>query len=201
MKTGLVLATLCILVAPAVLTANAQDKPQNTISQIEKDRKDDHTVRQVTPDPKKSPGKHADNLSKNVNHEMNRSSKHVNRTARKDSHALSHARHTDHTVRQVTVSPNKSPGKHADNLSKNVNHDMNRNSKHVNTTIKKDAHSLSNERHTDHTVRQVTPSPNKSPGKHADNLSKNVNHETNRISKDVNHLFSGKKKTDDKKSN
>lgn len=47
-------------------------------------------------------------------------------------------------------------------------------------------------RHRDHTVRQITPDPKKSPGKHADNLSKNVNHEINRESKDVNHFFQGK---------
>ena len=56
--------------------------PKNEITKLEKDRKTDPTVRQVTPDPKKSPGKHADNLSKNVNHEMNRASKDFN-------HALS----------------------------------------------------------------------------------------------------------------
>ena len=46
--------------------------PKNEITKLEQDRKVDPTVRQVTPDPKKSPGKHADNLSKNVNHELNR---------------------------------------------------------------------------------------------------------------------------------
>ena len=56
--------------------------PKNEITKLEKDRKTDPTVRQVTPDPKKSPGKHADNLSKNVNHEVNRASKDFN-------HALS----------------------------------------------------------------------------------------------------------------
>ena len=49
-------------------------------------------------------------------------------------------------------------------------------------------------RATDHTARQVLPSPKKSPGEHADKLSKNVNHELNRESKDFNHLFQGKKK-------
>lgn len=53
---------------------------------------------------------------------------------------------------------------------------------------------LDTARHEDHTVRQVTPDPKKSPGKHADNLSKNVNHEINRESKDINHFFQGKKK-------
>ncbi len=53
---------------------------------------------------------------------------------------------------------------------------------------------LEHDRKTDPTVRQVTPDPKKSPGKHADNLSKNVNHELNRESKDINHLFQGKKK-------
>ena len=52
---------------------------------------------------------------------------------------------------------------------------------------------LTKARKTDHTVRQVTPDPHKSIGKHADNLSKNVNHEANRASKDVNHYFQGKK--------
>jgi hypothetical protein len=144
-KVLIAAAALCICCALPVL---AQDTahPKNEISKVEKDRKDNKTVKQVTPDPKKSPGKHADNLSKNVNHETNRESKNVNKTGRKDAHALSHARHTDHTV------------------------------------------------------RQVTPSPNKSPGKHADNLSKNVNHETNRMSKDVNHAFQGKKKSSDTKT-
>ena len=58
--------------------ANKQHKPKNTISQLRQDRKTNHTVRQVTVDPKKSPGKHIDNLSKNVNHEINRESKDVN---------------------------------------------------------------------------------------------------------------------------
>ena len=58
----------------------AQDsKPKSTGGQIDQARKQDHTTRQVTPDPKKSPGKHADNLSKNVNHEMTRTSDHVSR--------------------------------------------------------------------------------------------------------------------------
>ncbi len=52
--------------------------PKNEITKLEKDRKTDHTVKQVTPDPKKSPAKHADNLSKNVNHELNRESKDIN---------------------------------------------------------------------------------------------------------------------------
>lgn len=53
---------------------------------------------------------------------------------------------------------------------------------------------LEKERKTNNTVKQVTPDPKKSPAKHADNLSKNVNHEINRESKDINHFFSGKKK-------
>lgn len=56
--------------------------PKNEITKLEKDRKTNPTVKQVTPDPKKSPGKHADNLSKNINHELNRESKDIN-------HALS----------------------------------------------------------------------------------------------------------------
>ncbi|MCW3095584.1 MAG: hypothetical protein JWL77_1202 [Chthonomonadaceae bacterium] len=52
--------------------------PKNEITKLEKDRKTNPTVKQITPDPKKSPGKHADNLSKNVNHELNRESKDIN---------------------------------------------------------------------------------------------------------------------------
>lgn len=53
-------------------------KPKNTVTQIKKARKKNHYQRQVMPSPKKSPGKHADNLSKNVNHEINRESKDFN---------------------------------------------------------------------------------------------------------------------------
>ncbi len=52
--------------------------PKNEITKLEKGRKSDPTTKQVTVDPKKSPGKHADNLSKNVNHEANRESKDIN---------------------------------------------------------------------------------------------------------------------------
>jgi hypothetical protein len=71
----------CIIAfAPGIVPALAQDngKPKNEVTKLKKARKEDHTVRQVTPDPKKSPGKHADNLSKNVNHELNRESKDIN---------------------------------------------------------------------------------------------------------------------------
>jgi hypothetical protein len=54
--------------------------PKNEITKLEKDRKTNDTVKQVTVDPKKSPGKHADNLSKNFNHELNRESKDLNHT-------------------------------------------------------------------------------------------------------------------------
>ena len=47
-------------------------------------------------------------------------------------------------------------------------------------------------RKTNRTVRQITVDPKKSPGKHADDVSKNINHEINRESKDVNHFFQGK---------
>lgn len=92
--TPLVLVALLGLTS-AVLPANAQTAkhhmkkhhgkkhgmpahPKNEITKLEKDRKTDPTVKQITPDPKKSPGKHADNLSKNVNHELNRESKDIN---------------------------------------------------------------------------------------------------------------------------
>ncbi|HZO92001.1 MAG TPA: hypothetical protein VFB38_27030 [Chthonomonadaceae bacterium] len=55
-----------------------QTHPKNEISKLRKARQTNHTVRQVTVDPKKSPGKHLDNLSKNINHEINRESKDVN---------------------------------------------------------------------------------------------------------------------------
>jgi len=144
-KSLIVLIGMLACVGCVVTSATAQDQPKNDISKLEKDRKTDHTVRQVTPDPKKSPGQHVKNFSKNVNHETKREVHNVRKTGKKGAHSLSHARHTDHTV------------------------------------------------------RQITPSPNKSPGKHADNLSKNVNHETNRVSKDVNHMFQKKKSTDDSK--
>jgi hypothetical protein len=194
------IAAMIALAPAALLSASAQDKPQNEITKLEKAREKDHTVKQVTVDPKKSPGKHADNLSKNVNHEADRNSKHVNNGIRKASDEVHNARKTDHTARQVTVDPHKSPGKHIDSFTRNVNHDANRNSKHVNNGIKQGTNDLHQARKEDHTVRQVTVDPKKSPAKHADNLSKNVNHEANRISKDVNHLFGGHKKKDaDKK--
>src|SRR5947209_7433588 len=59
----------------------AQDptkKPKSEEAKIRKARKEDPTTRQVTVDPKKSPDKHTKNLSKNVNHEANRSSKRLN---------------------------------------------------------------------------------------------------------------------------
>ena len=63
--------------APSQAQRDPKD-PKNTVSQIKKARKKNHYQRQVMPSPKKSPGKHADNLSKNVNHEMNRESKDFN---------------------------------------------------------------------------------------------------------------------------
>ena len=95
-KLALIAALLALM--PGVVPAIAQDshkstpktthkkhvakkkhyKPKNEISKLRQDRKDSHPVRQMTPDPKKSPGKHADNLSKNVNHELDRESKSVN---------------------------------------------------------------------------------------------------------------------------
>lgn len=63
---------------PADAQTQKHAKPKNEITKLRKARKTDHAVRQITPDPKKSPGKHADNMSKNVNHEINRESKDVN---------------------------------------------------------------------------------------------------------------------------
>jgi hypothetical protein len=66
-------------------------KPKNEITKLEKARHEDHTTRQVTPDPKKSPGKHTDNLSKNVNHEVNRESKDFNHGVNNLSKGVNHA--------------------------------------------------------------------------------------------------------------
>ena len=93
-KTTLLLATLFVLGQFAVTTDAQQkspDKPKNEITKLIKARKKNHTVRQITPSPKKSPGKHADNLSKNVNHEMNRESKDVNHGLNKLSKDINHS--------------------------------------------------------------------------------------------------------------
>ena len=73
----LAIFALTQIAAPTVAQTKTK-KPKNAISQLKKNRKKHHVTRQVTPDPKKSPGKHADNLSKNVNHEVNRESKDIN---------------------------------------------------------------------------------------------------------------------------
>ena len=82
--TALALAALLALaqLAPANAAPPKKHKtahPKNTISQLQQQRKKNHTVRQVTVSPKKSPGAHANQLSKNVNHEVNRESKDVNK--------------------------------------------------------------------------------------------------------------------------
>ncbi|HEX8919612.1 MAG TPA: hypothetical protein VF898_14000 [Chloroflexota bacterium] len=87
MRKALYLLVVSICLGLITVSADAQrvrhkrhhPRPKNEITRIRTARKKDHTLRQVTVDPKKSPGKHADNLSKNVNHEMNRESKDVNR--------------------------------------------------------------------------------------------------------------------------
>jgi hypothetical protein len=79
-RLAMLLAGL-VAVAPLAAPAYAQKtnkEPKSEITKLRKARKTDRTVRQVTPDPKKSPGKHADNLSKNVNHELDRTSKNIN---------------------------------------------------------------------------------------------------------------------------
>lgn len=58
--------------------------------------------------------------------------KHTTRKHKNVISQLSHARHTNHTVRQVTVSPHRSVGYHTNQLSKNVNHETNRESKDFN---------------------------------------------------------------------
>ena len=81
MKSLLVAAAALALVsmtAGSVVAQDAPKKPKSEVTKLRKARKTDRTTRQVTPDPKKSPAKHAKNLSKNVNHELNRESKDIN---------------------------------------------------------------------------------------------------------------------------
>lgn len=138
-RLGVLAAALILAIGSTASQAQSSHKePKSEEAKLRKARMEDPTTRQVTPDPKKSPAKHADNLSKNVNHEANRESKDINHTfqgkgaAKHEIKNLRHARVTDHTTRQVTPDPKKSPAKHADNLSKNVNHEMNRTSKDIN---------------------------------------------------------------------
>lgn len=67
--------------AGSVIAQDTPKKPKNEVTKLKKARKTDRTTRQVTVDPKKSPAKHAKNLSKNINHELNRESKDVNKLA------------------------------------------------------------------------------------------------------------------------
>jgi hypothetical protein len=71
---------------------------------------------------------------------------------------------------------------------------------HHKTKYRSEISKLKHARKTDHAVRQVTVDPKKSPGKHADNASKTINHELNRESKDFNHFFQGKSKHKSKKT-
>ena len=81
MKRFAISTVVLFAFALTALPSLAQDssKPKNEVSKIHHARKTDKTTRQVTLDPKKSPGKHAKNLSKNINHELNRESKDVNK--------------------------------------------------------------------------------------------------------------------------
>jgi hypothetical protein len=130
----LILIGAVLALAPCTAPSFGQgskEKPKSTEAQVRKARKEDKTVKQVTPDPKKSPAKHADNLSKNVNHEADRESKDINHGVKHETAKVHDARTEDRTVRQVTPDPKKSPAKHADNLSKNVNHEMKRTAKRI----------------------------------------------------------------------
>src|SRR5579872_6910106 len=96
MKTTVLLLAAALGMGQATVPALAQTshhhhKPKNEISKLEKARRTNHTTRQVTVSPKKSPGKHADNLSKNVNHETNRESKDFNHSMNKFSKGVNHA--------------------------------------------------------------------------------------------------------------
>lgn len=77
-KIVLSLLAIFALTQIAAPTVAQTKKPKNAITQLKKNRKKHHVTRQITPAPQKSPGKHADNLSKNVNHELNRESKDIN---------------------------------------------------------------------------------------------------------------------------
>jgi len=88
LKTLAILITMACTIGQGALLAQTQSKhkpkeshpakPKNEITKVEKARATNNTARQTLPDPKKSPGKHADNLSKNINHEINRQSKDIN---------------------------------------------------------------------------------------------------------------------------
>ena len=97
MKNTILLLSAAIALAQITAPAVAQShhrhhrKPKSQITELRAARHRDHTVRQVTPDPKKSPGKHADNLSKNVNHEVNRESKGFNHGINDISKGVNHA--------------------------------------------------------------------------------------------------------------
>ncbi len=97
LQTSLLLLTAIFGLGQIAISAGAQQtskpkpKPKNEVTKVIKARKRDHTVRQVTPDPKKSPGKHTDNLSKNVNHETNRESKDFNHGLNDISKGVNHA--------------------------------------------------------------------------------------------------------------
>src|SRR5579871_6622914 len=96
MKTTVLLLVAVLGVGQIALPVCAQQdstKPKNEITKLEKGRKTNHTTRQITPDPKKSPGKHADNLSKNVNHEVNRESKDFNHGVNNLSKSVNHTFH------------------------------------------------------------------------------------------------------------
>lgn len=72
--------------------------------------------------------------------------------------------------------------------------------KHRKTKYRSEISKLKQARKTDHSTRQITVDPKVSPGKHADNASKTINHEINRESKDFNHFFQGKSKHKSKKN-
>ena len=72
------IAALAPVTLPAVAQKSKKSEPKSEVSKVRRLRKTDHTARQTLPDPKKSPAKHADNLSKNINHELNRESKDIN---------------------------------------------------------------------------------------------------------------------------
>ena len=106
MKRIPLLAAVVLMLAQLSLPARAQSdtpkKPKNEITKLRKERKKSHTVKQVTVDPKKSPGKHAKNLSKNVNHEVNRESKDINH-ALKIKHKKKFKRRTTNAIQCALV--------------------------------------------------------------------------------------------------
>lgn len=107
MKPSILLLAALIGLSQIAATANAQQPkkvhhthhlrnagpahPKNEFSKLRRERRTNHTVRQMTVDPKVSPGKHASHLGRNVNNEVNRESKGFNHGVNNMSKGINHA--------------------------------------------------------------------------------------------------------------